>query len=150
MLFATTPITAHPSSPVMLRRTQQVLSPQIYREVPIPTITLANNSDNTSVIEANNGKLVNVTLSDRTLYKDGSWNTLCLPFSLTAEQVTNQLDPGSLMTLQSSSFSNGTLTLNFISATTIEAGKPYIIKWTGDSPLESPYLYGRDHCECYC
>ena len=112
-------------------------APQIYREVPIPTITLANNSDNTSVIEANNGKLVNVTLADRTLYKDGSWNTLCLPFSLTAEQVTNQLDPESLMTLQSSSFSNGTLTLNFISATSIEAGKPYIIKWTGDSQLES-------------
>lgn len=112
-------------------------APQIYREVPIPTITLANNSDNASVIEANNGKLVNVTLADRTLYKDGSWNTLCLPFSLTAEQVTNQLDPESLMTLQSSSFSNGTLTLNFVSATSIEAGKPYIIKWTGDSPLES-------------
>ena len=117
-------------------------APQIYREVPIPTITLANNSDNTSVIEANNGKLVNVTLADRTLYKDGSWNTLCLPFSLTEEQVTNQLDPESLMTLQSSSFSNGTLTLNFVSATSIEAGKPYIIKWTGDSRLESPTFTG--------
>ena len=116
--------------------------PQIYREVPIPTITLANNSDNASVIEANNGKLVNVTLSDRTLYKDGSWNTLCLPFSLTAAQVTNQLDPGSLMTLQSSSFSNGTLTLTFAPANTIEAGKPYIIKWTSDSPLESPTFTG--------
>ena len=116
--------------------------PQIYREVPIPSITLANNSDNASVIEANNGKLVNVTLSDRTLYKDGSWNTLCLPFSLTVAQVTNQLDPESLMTLQSSSFSNGTLTLNFVSATSIEAGKPYIIKWTGDSKLESPTFTG--------
>ena len=116
--------------------------PQIYREVPIPTITLANNSDNASVIEANNGKLVNVTLAGRTLYKDGSWNTLCLPFSLTEAQVTNQLDPESLMTLQSSSFSKGTLTLNFVSATSIEAGKPYIIKWTGDSPLESPTFTG--------
>jgi len=117
-------------------------APQIYREVPIPTITLANNSDNASVIEANNGKLVNVKLSGRTLYKDGSWNTLCLPFSLTVAQVTNQLDPESLMTLESSSFSNGTLTLNFISATSIEAGKPYIIKWTGGSPLESPTFTG--------
>ncbi len=116
--------------------------PQIYREVPIPTITLANNSNNASVIEANNGKLVNVTLADRTLYKDGSWNTLCLPFSLTAAQVTNQLAPGSLMTLQSSSFINGTLMLNFVSATSIEAGKPYIIKWTGGSTLESPTFTG--------
>ena len=108
----------------------------------LETITLANASDNTSVIEANNGKLVNVKLSDRTLYKDGSWNTLCLPFSLTEEQVANQLAPGSLMTLQSSSFRNGTLTLNFAKADSIEAGKPYIVKWTNDSPLESPTFTG--------
>ena len=115
-------------------------APQIYRQ--IPTVTLGNATDNSTTIDTYKGEIVNVKLSDRTLYKDGSWNTLCLPFSLTAEQVTNQLDHGSLMTLQSSSFSNGTLTLNFISATSIEAGKPYIIKWTGGSPLESPTFTG--------
>ncbi len=117
-----------------------VSAPQIYRQ--IPTVTLGNATDNSTTIDTYKGEIVNVKLSDRTLYKDGSWNTLCLPFSLTAEQVTKQLDHGSLMTLQSSSFSNGTLTLNFISATSIEAGKPYIIKWTGDSPLESPTFTG--------
>lgn len=115
-------------------------APQIYRQ--IPTVTLGNATDNSTTIDTYKGEIVNVKLSDRTLYKDGSWNTLCLPFSLTAEQVTNQLDPESLMTLESSSFSNGTLTLNFISATSIEAGKPYIIRWTGDSKLESPTFTG--------
>ncbi len=115
-------------------------APQIYRQ--IPTVTLGNATDNSSTINTYKGEIVNVKLSDRTLYKDGSWNTLCLPFSLTAEQVTKQLAPGSLMTLQSSSFINGTLTLNFISATSIEAGKPYIIRWTGDSSLESPTFTG--------
>lgn len=115
-------------------------APQIYRQ--IPTVTLGNATDNSTTIDTYKGEIVNVKLSDRTLYKDGSWNTLCLPFSLTAEQVTNQLAPESLMTLQSSSFSNGTLTLNFVSATSMEAGKPYIIKWTGDSPLESPTFTG--------
>ncbi len=115
-------------------------APQIYRQ--IPTVTLGNATDNSTTIDTYKGEIVNVKLSDRTLYKDGSWNTLCLPFSLTAEQVTNQLDPESLMTLQSSSFSNGTLTLNFVSATSIEAGKPYIIKWTDGSPLESPTFTG--------
>lgn len=117
-----------------------VSAPQIYRQ--IPTVTLGNATDNSTTIDTYKGEIVNVTLSGRTLYKDGSWNTLCLPFSLTAAQVTKQLAPGSLMTLQSSSFSNGTLTLNFVSATSIEAGKPYIIKWTGDSPLESPTFTG--------
>lgn len=115
-------------------------APQIYRQ--IPTVTLGNATDNSTTIDTYKGKIVNVKLSDRTFYKDGSWNTLCLPFSLTAAQVTNQLDPESLMTLQSSSFSNGTLTLTFAPANTIEAGKPYIIKWTGDSRLESPTFTG--------
>ena len=73
---------------------------------------------------------VNVTLSGRMLYKDDSWNTICLPFDMTAAQVTAQLAPSKLMTLSTATFSEGTLTLNFADATAIEAGKPYIIKWT--------------------
>ena len=72
----------------------------------------------------------NVTLSGRTLYKDNSWNTICLPFAMTAAQVTAQLAPTKLMTLSTATFDDGTLTLNFADATEIEAGKPYIIKWT--------------------
>ena len=45
--------------------------------------------DNTSAIAAAaaSSNTYDVTLSDRTLYKDGKWNTLCLPFSLNAEQI---------------------------------------------------------------
>ena len=32
-----------------------------------------------------NGLKANVTLSGRTLYKENSWNTICLPFAMTAE-----------------------------------------------------------------
>ena len=81
------------------------------------------------------GLEANVTLSGRTLYKDNSWNTICLPFAMTAEQVTAQLAPTKLMTLSTATFDDGTLTLNFADATEgIEAGKPYIIKWaSGDN-----------------
>jgi len=75
---------------------------------------------------------VDVTISGRTLYKDDSWNTICLPFGMSAAQVTTQLAPTKLMTLSTATFSEGTLTLNFADAETIEAGKPYIIKWTSD------------------
>ena len=76
-------------------------------------------------------KANDVVLYDRTLYKDGSWNTLCLPFAMTEEQVRQQLAPEKLKTLSSSSFeaASGTLTLEFADATSIEAGKPYLIKW---------------------
>ena len=88
---------------------------------------------NTTRLSNYNGLEGNVTLSGRTLYKDNSWNTICLPFAMTAAQVTAQLNPTKLMTLSEATFDDGTLTLNFEDATTIEAGKPYIIKWASGS-----------------
>ena len=82
---------------------------------------------------------VNITLTGRTLYKDDNWNTLCLPFDMTAAQVTAQLAPAALKTLSSTEYTYGELTLNFTDATSIEAGKPYIIKWSNaSSNLASP------------
>jgi hypothetical protein len=41
-------------------------------------------------------------------------------------------------TLASSSFAGGTLTLNFEDATTIEAGKPYLVKWASGNDIKDP------------
>ena len=49
----------------------------------LETIDLYNNPTdvtNVSVITPYNGLHVNVKLNNRTLYKDGYWNTICLPF----------------------------------------------------------------------
>ncbi|MBR3456030.1 MAG: hypothetical protein IKH26_11990 [Bacteroidaceae bacterium] len=87
-------------------------------------------------------KSIFVFLNGRTLYKDGYWNTLCLPFSLTTDQVSEQLAPDQLMTLSRTEFADGTLTMTFSTATTIEAGKPYIIKWNGGDNLVNPMFVG--------
>ena len=84
------------------------------------------------------GKAVNVTLRGRKLYKNNDWNTLCLPFSFSATQIADseQLAGATLKELDASASkfeSNGTLTLTFVPATNIEAGKPYLIKWEGAS-----------------
>ena len=84
----------------------------------------------------------NVTLSGHTLIKDGAWNTLCLPFDMTAAQVTEQLAPTALKTLSSTELNDNTLTLNFEDATEIVAGKPYIIKWASGSNLVNPTFTG--------
>ena len=98
-------------------------------------VELADNADNTTVIN-NNEVTTTVKISGRTLYKDGDWNTLCLPFSMTAEQIA--LSPLAGATIKelatSSNLNNGTLTLNFEDATTIEAGKPYLVKWIPATP----------------
>ena len=79
----------------------------------------------------NDGKPTNIVLSGRTLYKDGSWNTLCLPFDISTASGTLSGDNVQAMTLNtaSSNLADGTLTLNFDAATTIPAGTPFIIKW---------------------
>ena len=83
---------------------------------------------------------VNVTLSGRELFKDGDWNTLCLPFDLTINGSV--LNGATVKELVSSEYSKGSLTLNFTedgsNLTAIEAGKPYIIKWTGGNNLTDP------------
>ena len=48
----------------------------------LPPLALANDADNSSGIDDMRGQTVDVTLQGRTLYKDGAWNTLCLPFDV--------------------------------------------------------------------
>lgn len=87
-------------------------------------ITLDENSDN--IVEA--AENVNVTLK-RTFYKDGEWNTLCLPFAVADAKTA--FDGAELREVDTEK-SNGN-TIVFKEATAIEAGKPYLIKWANTS-----------------
>ena len=128
-------------------------------------ITLADDDDNSSDIWTFRGvaaegedtpeflnKTFDVTLQGRTLWKDGKWNTLCLPFALSADEIaTSPLAGADIRTLNEASFNdaNGELTLNFTpesgqgAVTEIEAGKPYIIKWAASSEhIVNPVFQG--------
>ena len=116
--------------------------------IDITPVSLANDADNTETLTTWKDKTCDIALTGRTLFKDGSWNTICLPFTLTASEVNEHLEnPAGLMTLSSSSFDSttGTLTLNFSNELEngIVAGKPYIVKWTttGDN-LVNPVFTG--------
>lgn len=93
---------------------------------------------------------INVLISGRTLYKDGYWNTLCLPFGINDFNET-PLDGTTVMELDTegtygghqTGLEGGTLYLNFKTVNSIEAGKPYIVKWvTPASDLKNPVFYG--------
>lgn len=75
------------------------------------------------------GSTADIWLS-RTL-KTGSWNTFASPVAIDADQQAT-LGITAVKQLSTSSFSEGTLTLNFSDATTIEAGKPYLVKVGAD------------------
>ena len=111
-------------------------------------VALADNADNSSTLTSLNAYPARVTLNGRTLWKDGDWNTLCLPFDAT---LTGDLADATLMKLdtegtyngkQTGLANDGTLYLYFKTAESIEAGKPYIIKWTSGSNIENPVFTG--------
>ena len=101
---------------------------------PPVDLTLDEATDNSTTLSENNGKTANVTLT-RTL-QTGGWNTFCVPFNLTIP------DGWTVKELSTSSFvsSNGELTLNFETATSIVAGKPYLVMVT--SNLINPTFKG--------
>lgn len=103
----------------------------------VPVADMKNTATNTTTLNTLDGETGNVLFSDRTLYKDGSWNTLCLPFSV--ESLTGTPLEGAIVkTLESSSYANQTLTLNFgQTVSSIEAGKPYVVKWDKPSGYDA-------------
>ena len=129
---------------------------------PTAMVVLDDDADNAVVLSEGNGQTACVALNGRTLWKDGAWNTLCLPFSLSEAQLAasplagatlmefdatgHYARPGSqwIATEDGSAPQSGidaetnTLYLFFKNATSITAGKPYIIKWTEGTDIVNP------------
>ena len=100
-----------------------------------PTLNLADNDTeeiwkNERLIDEHEGFSGKVCLQGRTLYKDGEWNTICLPFDLTLAGSVLDGDGVEARTVAHADISGTTLNLVFgAPVTTLEAGEPYIIKW---------------------
>ena len=108
-------------------------------------LALADAADNSDAITAHADKTLAVALNGRTLFKDGSWNTLCLPFDVDLTATDCPLYGATARSLTAASVSGTTLNLTFGDAVnTLEAGTPYIIKWDGDgtSNIENPVFNG--------
>ena len=106
--------------------------------------SLAYDSNNDAVLTTWNGQTAKVTLAGRTLKKDGSWNTLCLPFDVTIASSPLAGDGVTAKVFSSSSnLTDGALRLDFINApATILAGTPFIVKWTSGSDISNPVFTG--------
>jgi hypothetical protein len=112
---------------------------------------LTDNADNTNKINLlSSAQRADVTISGRTLTKDGKWNTLCLPFDLSAEQIAwSPLASATIKEMDNSVDgtkidNEGKLTLAFKDATSIEARKPYIIMWADGDNITDPTFEGVD------
>ena len=110
----------------------------------VACISIEDHLDNNALIELATDYIVDVSLTDRTFYKNNAWQTLCLPFSLD-DFAGTPLDGAHVKTLSGSSYdeSTNTLTLDFSEdLTAIEAGKPYIVKWINGEDIIYPMFTG--------
>ena len=94
----------------------------------LTALALSEETDNSGILALKNGMACDITLK-RTL-KAGSYNTFAAPFDIPAATLTAKGIKAKKLT--SSTFINGVLTLNFADATSIEAGKPYLVKVNAD------------------
>ncbi len=111
-----------------------------------PGIILYDHSSRTDInsyilTTVGNVAVPRVALAGRTLYQDGDWNTLCLPFDVAL--AGSPLEGATVMELDNREGSGtgfdattGILTLNFVDISPsgeqvglMTAGRPYIVKW---------------------
>ena len=95
-------------------------------------IRLDEAADNSAVLAKKDGRQTNVTLT-RTL-QTGGWNTFAVPFNLDTPAGWTVKE------LSSSTIADNILTLNFDDASSIVAGKPYLVKV--DATAENPAFNG--------
>ena len=91
-----------------------------------PVISLSENNTNTA-IGTYSGQMVDVNLT-RSL-TSSQFNTFCLPFALDNDQLEDIFGAGyDLEEFVSSSLEDDVLSLEFSKVTSLEAGKPYLLK----------------------
>ena len=105
-------------------------------------LSLFDASNNKSAIMAAHNMAADVKLEGRTFYKDGSWNTICLPFALSGFLGT-PLEGATVKTLNGAELKDGVLTIIFgETVTDIKAGVPYIVKWDSGENITNPVFGG--------
>ncbi len=111
-------------------------------------VVLRDDVDNSEVITQMAGQSKNVTVGRAFVH--GEWNSICLPFNVSAATVSNVFgNTTQLKRLDSSAFTDGALSLTFkdievsmAGTIIIEAGKPYLIKPSKDADVVNPVFGG--------
>ena len=97
-------------------------------------ISISTTDDNSETLDDNDGETTDVTIEGLTM-RPYTWNTLCVPFNATMDQIKAALgEEADVEELVSSTYDVSTmlLTLYFTPRTEIVAGMPYVVKVATD------------------
>lgn len=100
----------------------------IYKSIT-PSLTLETSKSLSETVKDKDitGKVPSIKI-DRSFIADGGWYTICLPFSLTEDDIKNQFKRAVFQGFDGVEQQDKTINLKFKKVTTTEAGKPYLIK----------------------
>lgn len=103
----------------------------IYKSIT-PSLTLETSKSLSETVKDKDvtGKVIPSINIDRKFIADGGWYTICLPFSLTADDINKQFKGAEFQEFNGVEQQDKTINLKFKKVTTTEAGKPYLIKPT--------------------
>lgn len=103
----------------------------IYKSIT-PSLTLETSKSLSETVKDKNitGKVIPSIKIDRSFDADGGWYSICLPFSLTEDDIKNQFKGAVFQGFNGVEQQDKTINLKFKKVTTTEAGKPYLIKPT--------------------
>lgn len=106
----------------------------------INAYTLADNQNNSATLDALLGQTADITIGRRFVKAD-YYNTICLPFDLSAEELA--ASPIATTDLWAFKYANvdeatGDLLFRIVKAESIEAGVPYFIGLAGEGEIENP------------
>lgn len=101
----------------------------IYKSIT-PSLTLETSKSLSETVKDKDitGKVIPSIKIDRSFDADGGWYTICLPFSLTADDINKQFKGAEFQEFNGVEQQDKTINLKFKKVTTTEAGKPYLIK----------------------
>lgn len=137
----------------------------IYKQLPLSitsSLTLETSKSLSETVKDKDitGKVIPSIKIDRSFDADGGWYTICLPFSLTADDIKNQFKRAVFQGFDGVEQQDKTINLKFKKVTTTEAGKPYLIKPTENitaadltfnnklieqtTPVDVSYMLGSD------
>ena len=108
---------------------------------PAVSFRLDKDADNTELIAHYDGRKANVTLGGRKFFKNGTWNSLVVPFDID-DFAGTPLEGASVRELKSVECSGNTMTLKFSAVAAIKAHKPYIVRWDEGDDLQNPVFNG--------
>ena len=100
----------------------------IYKSIT-PSLTLETSKSLSETVKDKDitGKVPSIKI-DRSFIADGGWYTICLPFSLTEDDIKKQFKGAEFQGFDGVDQQDKTINLKFIKVTTTKAGKPYLIK----------------------